>query len=110
MLGACLEGARLSRANLESVWLDDADLKGASLYGANLKNASLHDANLTRADLRGANLKGCIGLTQKQIDQTRAWSGILPRLEGVVDADTGKPLVWHTRSGVDDLKGDKDQK
>ena len=110
MFGACLEEASLISANLESVWLEDADLTGASLYRANLRNASLRDANLTKADLRGAKLKGCSGLTQKQVDQTRAWTGILPRLEGVVDADTGKPLVWHTRSGVDDLKGDKDQK
>ena len=45
-------------------------------------------------DLSGADLTSCKGLTQEQIDRAASDSGNPPKLEGVVDAKTGKPLVW----------------
>ena len=90
---ANLEGASLSGANLSGATLLFSNLKGASLYCANLEGASLSGANLS-----GANLRGCERLTQEQIDQAKADSDNPPKLEGVVDAKTGKPLVWCGRS------------
>ena len=113
MFSASLEKADLGEADLQYAELSNADLTNASLYRAVLRNADLCDANLTGADLRkanlgGASLKGCKGLTQDQIDQAVAHSGTPPNLESVVDADTGKSLVWCSQSRIDDLKGTKD--
>ena len=101
MGGAFLEGADLASANLAYAQLHKADLTDASLYRADLNNADLSDANLTGADLRKANLgaaylKGCKGLTQERIDQAVAHSTTPPDFAGVVDAYTGKPLVWRS--------------
>ena len=57
-----------------------ADLKGAFLNGANLS---------------GADLRGCEGFAQEQIDDATADSDNPTKLEGVVDINTGNPLVWH---------------
>ena len=88
-----LEGAFLTGTNLSGAALVFANLKDALLYGANLK-----DAFLTRSNLSGADLRHCEGLTQKQIDQATASTDNPPNLEGVVDANTGKPLVWRGAS------------
>ena len=90
-------------ANLEGAFLNGADLSGAILMWSNLKNTSFYDANLegavlTGADLSGADLRDCKGLTQEQIDQAKADSDNRPDLEGMVDARTGKPLVWRGRA------------
>ena len=55
------------------------DLSGAHLSGANLEH--VHE-----------------GPTQEQIDQAIADPDTPPNLEGVVDAKTGKPLVWRGQS------------
>ena len=96
---ALLAGAHLAKAKL-----DYADLSGAELAAADLSRADLEGADLSRADLAGANLKGAIltdadlshaeGLTQAQLDKATAKPGQLPNLVGVLDAKTGKPLVW----------------
>ena len=85
--------------NMENAILTAADLSSASLAGANLKGAYLGGANLEgaflmNADLSGVHLKGCDGLTQKQIDQAVAAPENPPVLTGAVDANTGEPLVW----------------
>lgn len=86
---AKMEKVRLNRTNLSGAFLTGANLKGAHFYGANFKGA-----HLIGADLSGAALKGCEGLTQEQLDQARTSTDTPPDLEGVVDAETGKPLVW----------------
>lgn len=101
--------ADLSRASLEDTNLSSAYLIGADFSGANLKNADLSDAALSRAilegaDITGANISGtkfssndapAIGLTQKQIDSATVKSAEAPPIiEGLIDAETGEPIVW----------------
>ena len=69
--------------------LSRAYLVGATLVGIDLVGANLIDANLT-----GVNLTSCKGLTQEQIDRAKADPDNPSKLEGVIDAETGKPLVW----------------
>ena len=90
---ANLERADLVRTNLSSAALVFANLKGAHFYNANLEGAFLNGTILS-----GAHLSGCKGLTQEQIDRATADSDNPPKLEGVVDADTGKLLVWRGAS------------
>ena len=116
-----LSSARLTKANLSGAILPDADLSAARLRKANLSGAQLRRANLSDATLWGTDLSGAIlwntnlsgtdlcgrdanspnygapvrGLTQAQLDQARADPpNIPPKLEGVFDSETGKPLVW----------------
>ena len=86
-------------ADLHGADLTDANLMGASLICANLRGAYLNNADLDGAllhgtDLTGATMHGCKGLTQEQIDDVEAEPDNPPKLEGVLDAKTGKPLVW----------------
>ena len=74
--------------------LTNANLTNANLGGAQLGEANLANAQLFGACLAGTYLKGCKGLTQEQIDEARAKPDNPPKLEGVLDAETGKPLVW----------------
>ena len=113
--GADLEGLDLVRVAMKifvasskaktPANLNSADLRGANLRGAFLSYANLRGANLAKADLTGAFLdstnltdaymSGCKGLTQEKIDDARAAPDKPPDLTGLVDAKTGKPLVWH---------------
>ena len=79
----------LSRAHLAGAELTHIDLTSAFLDGANLTGAFFTSANLT-----GANLRSCEGLCQIEIDYAKVDSYNPPKLEGVVDAETGKPIVW----------------
>ena len=120
MRGVVLSGANLSDANLPYVILTDAllmrtnftgshlanaDLTGAELYGANLTSSVLTDANVSGADFAGSRLSGTtatprrpvVGLTQKQLDSARADPNNPPRLDGVVDVESGEPLIWRGR-------------
>ena len=54
---AQLLGADLSEARLEGAHLSDAQLEGADLIGAQLQGAHLEDAQLQGADLSGAQLE-----------------------------------------------------
>lgn len=107
--GASLEKADLSSANLSGADCSDsnlknADLKNACLRNADLKNTKLYEAIFDEADLTNANLSGAKfslgdalakGLTQKQIDSAVAEPvDNPPAIEGVIDAETGKPIVW----------------
>ena len=116
--GADLEGLDLVRAtmkkivassgattpaNLNSAFLVGANLRGAHLTGASLVGAYLTDADLDSAFLVGTNLtdadmSGCNNLTQEQIDYAIAEPDKPPDLTRVVDAETGKPLVWSPKA------------
>ena len=86
---AHLAGAELTHIDLTSAFLDGANLTGAFFTSANLTGAFFTSANLT-----GANLRSCEGLCQIEIDYAKVDSYNPPKLEGVVDAETGKPIVW----------------
>ena len=101
LTGAKLTGADLEDADLKSTRLIDVNLESVKLTGADLKSVRLIDVNLEDAllihtNLSGADLKGCEGLTQEQLNEAVADLDNPPKLEGVVDADTGEPLVWRT--------------
>ena len=90
---------KFATANMENAHLADANLSSASMTAANFKGAYLHGANfkgaiLVHTVLSGANLKGCKGLTQEQINMAKVSPDNPPELEGVLDAETGKPIVW----------------
>ena len=97
---AVLSSARLRQANLSGAKLRHAVLSDAKFWGANLSKAILCDANLSGADLCGidahspAYAEPVRGLTQVQLDEACADPGNPPNLAGVLDAETGEPLVW----------------
>lgn len=104
---------RLTDADLFDVSLNNAYLFGAQLMNAQLKYTSLKNAHLANANLTGANFEdtnisgarfsekparlqhAAIGLTQQQLDQTSRNVDKAPFVDGVLDAETDKPLVWH---------------
>ena len=92
LTNANLSGARLQRANLSS-----ARLRQANLSGVDLRYADLSNANLSRANLSSTLLRNVRGLTQTQLDEAVANAYNPPKLEGVLDAETGKQLVWRGR-------------
>lgn len=65
-LGAKLSGADLRGASFRGALLIAADLKNADMRVTDLIGADLRDA-----DLSGANLKGCIFLTQAQVNAAK---------------------------------------
>lgn len=108
LIGANLQGAALNRLDLSESNLMSADLSNASLWEVDLSNSRLQMANLKGAWLDGANLSGvqfCLaegeysatGLTQAQLDSASSYQHDLPRLSGVLDAETEKQLVSPTR-------------
>ena len=112
-----LSGTLLSTADLNGAMLIRANLSNAKVIGANLTGAVLKDSILTGAEFSGTPLPqealavindhlpaiapevskvdlATTGLTQSQLDEARADPNNPPKLDGVVDAETGKPLVW----------------
>ena len=105
---AIVVNAWLECANLSGARLLTADLSRARFMKADLSGAHFLDANLSKADISGANLSGvefssggpqtAKGLTQAQLDEAQADPNNPPKLTGVLDAGTGKPLVWRGKS------------
>ena len=96
-------GAQLGRAEMLRARFYLASLQSTSLDGANLTavvfaRSDLHNATFKGADLSGAQFAekspGSAGLTQRQLDEACADPDAPPNLAHVVDAETGKPLVW----------------
>ena len=97
---ALLESANLSRAGflttrLCGARLMKADLSGAHFLDANLNKANLSDANLSGVEFSNSGRQPTNGLTQAQLDEARADPNHPPKLTGVLDAESGEPLVWH---------------
>ena len=108
----------IQRANLDQVQINTSDLSGthfldSKLPGARIFKSDLSGAKIWRTDLSGAtlrdtNLSGtyfydpdggmatspATGLTQAQLDEACADPGNLPKLDHVLDAETGEPLAW----------------
>ena len=89
-----LLNANLCEANLSHALLSGADLSEANLMEASLVKANLHGAQLSATNISGAEFSQCTGLTQEQLDVATAWESMPPILTDVVDAKTGKPLIW----------------
>ena len=102
-----LSGAHFYDANLESAILKNADLSGADFMAANVSGAYLTNANLSGAKFSFNGEHLAMGLAQSQLDEAQADPDNPPHLEGVVDAETGKPLVWRGRPLKDDADGDR---
>lgn len=104
--------ASFEQTNLHEASFLRADLSGAYFTRADLSGADFHDADLNRVNFAGANLSGAEfsfggrlgakGLTQAQLDRAEADPDNPPKLEGVLDAETGEPLVWRGRPLDDD--------
>ena len=92
--GANLENANLSGAGLRATDLSDSSLSGVELIGAIMNGAVLRNANLSGARLSRFGRHPVVGLTQKQLDEAVADRHNPPRLVSVVDAVTGRELIW----------------
>ena len=96
---ANLSGANLQEVNLSGAHIQYSDLSNA-IVGADLPEAfflasSLCQARFLGSDLSGARILSSVtGLTQGQLDAARADPDNPPKLDGVLDAETGRPLVW----------------
>ena len=117
---AQLEGGILSGASFWDTNLCRANLKCGDLSDATFWDSDLSDANLNRGDLSGASIgrtefrhtgfrrtelsgtdfsshdrrSQAGGLIQAQLDEARADPDNPPKLDGILDAETGKQLVW----------------
>ena len=101
-VGANMFDVSLDGMYLFGAQLTDANLRSASLVGAHLANADLAGAKMGSANISGASFSesspyrrfSALGLTQAQLDTARGGLKEPPFLEGVIDAETGKALVW----------------
>ena len=110
-LGANLSGAHLNQADLSGAMFMGADVSGAELKDAILSGASFSwDALYREWEARGitrdqfdATLDSrgwsrvVRGLTQAQLDVSRARLENPPDLHGLVDPGTARQLVWRER-------------
>jgi uncharacterized protein YjbI with pentapeptide repeats len=103
-----LEFANLENANLREAHLQGADLRSTTLLGANLENARLHLALLQRADMSRTNLFGAT-LDGADLRDTKLLGANLERtrLVGVrlASADVAGARIGGTMFGVVDLRG-----
>ena len=89
---ASIHGSQLSGAMLAN-----ADLSGTVLSHSDLSGTVFHNTKLSGTDFTGGSLpdaRPVAGLTQAQLDQACADPDSPPKLDGVLDAETGEPLVW----------------
>ena len=89
---ASIHGSQLSGAMLAN-----ADLSGTVLSHSDLSGAVFHNTKLSGTDFTGGSLpdaRPVAGLIQEQLDQACADPDNPPNLDGVLDAETGEPLVW----------------
>ena len=113
-VSADLSGALLWKVNislafiygsqLSGAWLANANLSGTVLSHSDLSGAELFDTKLSGTDFTGGSLPNArpvTGLTQAQLDKARAEPGNAPKLDGVLDAETGEPLVWRGKPARD---------
>ena len=116
-----LSGKSIQNAKLHDVQITHSDLSGARFLYTKLPRAIISKSNLSgaeikRTDMAGARIPGTDlsgtyfydprggtaaspvkGLTQAQLDEACADPDNPPKLDGVLDAETGQPLVWHRK-------------
>ena len=91
---AQLQLAKLQRADFTEAKLQHANYTGADLSEARFSDADLKHALLSGAVLSGAAFSTATNLTQEQLDHAIADPQNPPKLEGVLDEETGEQLVW----------------
>ena len=104
-----LSGARLLSANVSDAMLLNTNLSRAHLMGIDLSGTDLLGVNLTGAFFANPSADDSVdgmlitsdapvrGLTQHSLDSAQADQNNAPKLEGVLDAETGEQLVWRGR-------------
>ncbi len=80
--------------NLSGACLDNVNLSVTQFIGADLSETLLSGANLSAAVFSDKDMDTPCKLTQAQLDKARADPDNPPKLDGVLDAKTGKQLVW----------------
>ncbi len=101
--GADLRGANLSDMNLSRAPRRfDAPIPFYQMIAintyTNMRGVKLDDARLLATNLTRVDLSHATGLTQLDLDYVQVDSDDGPRLYGVFDANTGKPIVWNKQS------------
>ncbi len=105
---AILSGVTIADSDLSNALFLHSKLSGAEILGSDLSGAKIARTDMSGATLRNTNLSGTYfyepvdgiitsqvtGLTQAQLDDACADPNNPPKLEGVLDAETGEPLVW----------------
>ncbi len=88
-----LSGSILMSVNLSGADLQNVDLSNARLQRAKFKDAWLFEANLSGAQFSvGEGAYPAEGLTQAQLDSAHSYQDNLPKLAGVLDANSGEQL------------------
>ena len=88
-----LSGANLMHSNLSGAVLQNVDLSNARLQSAILKDAWLFETNLSGTQFSlGDGDYPAEGLTQSQIAAAHSYRDNLPKLDGVLDAESGEQL------------------
>ena len=97
--GADLRGVDLSEMNLaRAPWsikpIDSSyHLRTVGMY-TDMQGTKLEDASFLSTILSSVDFTGATGLTQSKLDMAKADTDNPPKLDGVLDAETGKQLVW----------------
>ena len=97
--GADLRGVDLSEMNLaRAPWtIKSIDslyrLRTGGMY-TDMQGTKLEDAFFLSTNLSCVDFTGATGLTQSNLDMAKADTDNPPKLDDVLDANTGEPLVW----------------
>ena len=101
-----LSKTNISEVNLSGVSFSGSDLSEATILKSDMSGVNLRDTNLSGADFYFAapntTPQPVTGLTQSQLDQARADPNNPPEVDKVLDAQTGKLLVWRGKPLKDD--------
>lgn len=108
VMSAALDDQESLGTIMIEVDLTDSDLSGADLSNVVMAYANLTGAQLFSTTLSGSDLSQAIfsengrhpaeGMTQADLDEACADASGGPRLDGVTDIDTDRPLVWRSKT------------
>ena len=119
--GISIQDAKLDQVQITASDLSDthflrSNLRGARIFKSKLSGAEILSTDMSGAILRDTDVSGTYfcnphsevatdlvtGLTQAQLDEACADPDNPPKLDGVIDAETGKPLVWRGQACDDE--------
>ena len=92
--GTILFETDLSEADLSGANFSNAVMPYANLTGSQLFGTTLSDADLSQAFFSRDGKKPAMGMTQADLDEACADASGGPSLDGAIDAETARPLVW----------------